>query len=298
MGVWMVFKAVRGLERLVSAEVLYCLMAPLMAARAALKRSGAVTLPRCVAGAEEVYSPRAQRRNDLLNSVVEFFPDRLWAPKWRDRAHFSGIEYLEVARRERRPVVLAFCHFGPYFLLRQWLRAAGFPVATLVKGRSVGRTRMKRVKDRFSPFAEIPSALHVDDELRDAVEFLSRGNPLLMAMDIVVDKQIDVPVDAQWRFRMATGPIRLAMRERADLLPCWIIDEGGWRFHIKLGPPAPREILADDDLSLAGKHLLETMLPDLRGHPEQCSGRMLKFFERIESTSHEFKFSGSRKVIA
>ena len=55
---------------------------------------------------------------------------------------------------------------------------------------------------------------------------------------------------------MATGAIRLAIRHRAELIPCSIIDEGRWRFQIELGRPAPEECLATEtELVSAGKHL-------------------------------------------
>ena len=47
-----------------------------------------------------------------------------------------------------------------------------------------------------------------------------------------------------------------------------VIDEGRWRFQIKLGLRVPAEYLAaENDLIPAGKHLLDEMLPHFRSHP-------------------------------
>jgi hypothetical protein len=184
---------------------------------------------------------------------------------------------------------LAFWHFGPYFLMRYWLRASGFPAATLVEGRSQNRSQMKQLKDRVSPFPEIPIAFGRKDQLRDAIDFVASGNPLLIAIDVLTGKQIDVPVDEHWQFGMASGAIRMAMRYGAELIPCSIAEVGAWRFQLHLGPPVPPQLLASGDPRLPGKHLVAAMLPVLRQHPEQCTERLLKQFTRIPSKdkSHE-----------
>ena len=98
-------------------------------------------------------------------------------------------------------MILAFCHFGPFFLLRYWLRAAGFPAAAMVGGWSRDRPAIKRLKDRVSLFPQIPTVFHREDELREAVEFLQAGNPLLVALDVELGKQIEVALDEQWQVR-------------------------------------------------------------------------------------------------
>lgn len=226
---------------------------------------------------------KRQQRIAGLNTYLEFFPERLGTPKWRDRLEIDGIEYLETARRQKRPVILAFCHFGPYSLLRYWLRAAGFPAATLVKGESKDRTVLRRMKDRFAPFSDIPTAFHRDDELRDAVEFLAAGNVLLTAVDIMNGKKVDLPLDEHWRFWMATGPFRMAMRQNAEMIPCTIIDRGNWHFQIRLGPPVPASLLSSGDEQLVGQHLLDAMLPVWREHPEHFTKEFVRKFHRADS---------------
>jgi lauroyl/myristoyl acyltransferase len=277
------FAFVRRLERLLSPRGLHRFLTPLFAARAAFRhRRPSQPLPGCLGGGEFRTSKRRQRIKSL-NTILEFFPEQLGTPKWRDRLQIDGLHYLETARRQKRPVILVFCHFGPYSLLRYWLRAIGFPAATVVKGQSQARSAIRRLKDRVAPFPEIPTAFHRDDQLRDAVEFVASGNVLLMAIDIMSGKKIDLGVDESWRFWMATGPIRMALRHRAELIPCTIIDQGDWRFQIRLGPPVPASSLASDDPLPAGKHLLAAMLPVWRAHPEQCTKEFLRKFHRADS---------------
>jgi len=215
----------------------------------------------------------------FLNQLLEHLPDRLAEPKWMNRGRIAGLDQVMQARQNGRPVVLAFSHFGAFRLSRFWLRAAGVPAATLHNGRAENRTSLKKLEDELCPFPEIPTSFY-RDQLREASEFLAAGNSLLIAIDHAAGKQISVPVGDGWTFQMATGALRLAVRHRAELFPCVVIDEGRWRFQIKLGRPVPAEYLAAEiDLMPAGKHLLNEMLPHFRSHPKQCSSQLIKCFQ-------------------
>ena len=88
---------------------------------------------------------------------------------------------------------------------------------------------------------------------------------------------VNVPLVDGWNFQMSTFAMRVARSEGAELIPCWIVDEGAWNFRMKLGAPVPREYLVpDSDSDRAGKHLIDEMLPDFRAHPDQCSGNLLE----------------------
>src|SRR5690242_16143366 len=107
-GLGAAFVFVRQLERLFSPDALRRVLAPFIAARVAVKRNHAsLSLPECLGGGSFQITKRQQRKN-YLNTTLEFFPERLSAPKWRDRLQIVGLEYLESARQQKRPVVLAF----------------------------------------------------------------------------------------------------------------------------------------------------------------------------------------------
>jgi hypothetical protein len=115
---------------------------------------------------------------------------------------------------------------------------------------------------------------------------LADGNVLIIAVDTGSGNQMEVPLEAGFRFQMATGALRLAAHEHALLLPCTIVDEGRWRFSITLGRPVPGNFLSDaGNFCLAGKHLLNEMLPCFRAHPEQCSKMLLENFQ-IATPNH------------
>ena len=271
----------RWLERHLTPRTFYSLLRPVFLARSTLNNAFKKTTP-APAVPDFLRTPRTiktrilQRANIYLNGTVEYFPDRLAGSKWMANRQFEGLAHLQEARRNGRPVVLACCHFGPYYLLPLWLRSMGLPAVGLVGGNSAMRTHLARLQDRFILLPELPAAMYLD-QLRELAPFLAAGNLLCMTIDTPTGKQLAVPFCDGWDFQMATGAIRLAIRHQAELIPCSITDEGSWRYRITLGRPVPREYLtAKADWSCAGKHLLGEMLPLFQARPDQCCDAMTR----------------------
>jgi hypothetical protein len=270
------FYMFRWLERRLSRPAFYSIVKPIFLARATLNSAFKKTAfassrwPRFLRVPDPARAARRERMNDYLNHIVEFFPERLAGEKWMKHCRIEGLGPLQLARQNGRPVILAYCHFGPYFLLRFWLRSAGVPVATLVGWKSGHQARVARLKYRFLPFPETP-VLFYQDQLRALTDFIAAGNVVLIPVDSPSGKQITVPFCDGWTFQMATGAVRLAANHQAELIPCSIINEGPWSFCIKLGRPAPREFLATEaGWPRAAKHLLDEMRPAFQAFPEQC----------------------------
>ncbi|HEU6448006.1 MAG TPA: hypothetical protein VFV23_06180 [Verrucomicrobiae bacterium] len=267
--------SIRAMERSLSVENLrrafYSFNGPRAAINCAFKKLKPLPpLPEMFLYQKSARLARQQRASFYLNHLLEFFPDRLTEPKWLGRCKIEGIEPLRDAVRAKRPVVLLSAHFGPYYLVRFWLRASGVPVLELFGGTKKNYTRLMQVKNRLSPFPEIPPMLY-QDQLRELASLLAAGNVIGLMIDTPFGKQMELPFSDGWNFQMATGGIRLAMRHRADVFPCLIIEDGDWRFRIVFGKPVPREFLLENaDWKLAGKHVLDEMVPHFSAHPEQC----------------------------
>jgi lauroyl/myristoyl acyltransferase len=270
-------QVIRRLERRLSPDRLFSVLLPLAVARVAMTR-----IERLPGYFRKSTSPRAQRRaqvNYLLSRMIEFFPDRLTTPKWQGRFQTNGLDYLKEARNKRRPVILVFLHFGTYKLIPFWLRALGIPVVALLGGKSENRSRVKRLKDQFSPFPQIPTVVYQTDQLRKAIELLSAGYVLFVAADMEAAKQINVRLEDYWSFRMATGALRLASHCDAELIPCWMMDEGRWHFRLEIGRPVSVGSMNNgSDPALIGQKLLQEILADARNHPEQCADYLTDCF--------------------
>jgi len=210
-----------------------------------------------------------RRRQKYHNYLLQCFPDRLGRPEWRSCCRLEGLEHLRAARQAGRPVVLAFFHFGPIYIMRQWVRAHGFPAAVFVAGELEARNRLLRFRDRLTPFPEVP-VIFYPRELRALTKFLAGGNILLIAVDMPVGRQTTAETDDGWELNMNSGAARLANRAGADLIPVSIVTEGPWRFRMKFGQPiAGKEIPTGDDQTAANNRLLQAVLPDFKSYPEQ-----------------------------
>jgi long-chain acyl-CoA synthetase len=284
------FEIIRLLERSCGPETIYRWLLPVAGFRTMFKKnSAALRLPPVLgAGAISAGSSRA-RRDYFQNCALTFFPERLAAPVWRERCEFSGLDLLRDCQRQGQPAILAVCHFGPVFLLRRWLQAAGIRAATLVAGRADERSGLNRLKDQVTLFPEMPRVFY-PQQLRELTKFLAAGNVLIIAVDSPAGNQVEIPVDpvyGHFNFRMATGPLRLAARHGARLFPCLIRDEGRWRFRIELGRPVPPAFLsAAPDLKSAGKHVLDELLPRFRACPEQCAKMLVESFRPVTDEKH------------
>jgi lauroyl/myristoyl acyltransferase len=279
------FFVMRGLERLLSPGGFYWFWRPSALVRAALnnafkKPKPLPPLPDCFHFEKTARLARQQRADFYLNHMVGFFPDRLGGPGWAERCRSEGLENIMPAVRNRKPVIVAVCHFGPYYLFRFWLRAAGIPVSELFGGDSKKYTKLMRFRDRLSPNAEIPP-IFFQNQLREMNASLGAGNVIGLMIDTPFGKQIDVPFCDGWTFQMATGAVRMAILHQAELVPCLIVDEGRWHFRMHFGRPVPKEFLtAQPDWNRAGKHLLEEMMPVFQAHPEQCLSDLTRCLKR------------------
>jgi hypothetical protein len=276
------FHIIRFYERICPPQTLYSLLAPVVSLRAAFKKRPAeLPLPVILGVGSIVPGTDKSWYCYYFNCTLSFFPKRLAAPEWLERCSFSGLERLLEVQRQGQPVIIVACHFGPWYLLRFWLRAAGIRAATMIAGQAGERSYLHRLKDQVTLFPEIPTVFY-SHQLREVAKFLAAGNVLVMAVDNNSGNQIHIPVDADFHFRMATGALRLAARHRARLFSCNIKDEGRWRFRVELGRPVPEAFLSDPpDFLLAGRHLLDEMLPGFRACPEQCSKMVLESFQPV-----------------
>jgi hypothetical protein len=283
------FPVMRWAENRFSPDTFYSLLQPFFFARAVINcafkkgRYGA-NRPDFLRVHEPARTARQQRMNEYMNHILEFFPERMAGKKWAGNCSLEGLEHWQSARQNGRPVVLAFCHFGPLLLFRSLLRSAGIPAATMVGKKDGKYSPLKRMKSRLEPLPDVPLRFF-EHQFRAADEFLAAGNALLIAMDVPSGMQINVPLCEGWTFQMSATSVRLAMRHQADLIPCSIVDRGRWQLSVKLGRPVPRELLSEKDGWLpaakhswlpAGKHLIDELVPIFRERPEQCHSELIR----------------------
>jgi lauroyl/myristoyl acyltransferase len=288
----------RALERRLSVRNFYRVLQPLAWIRATLKTAfkekttfkanNHLSLPEFLRVKWSFRLNQRQRMSICLSNVLDYFPDQLATPKWQVCCRINGLDHVQRAQRNGRPVILVSLHFGPYWLTRAWLRSVGIPMAPLSGGTVENRPDFRRRLDKYIPLPGIPTVFFLD-QLRKTPSFLAAGNVLGIMIDNAhVSKQITVPFCEGWTFRMTTGAIRMAIQQNAELIPCVITDEGDWRFRLELGRPVPKEFLdKETDWPRAGKHLLDEMMPHFQAHPEQCEREFILCLQKTPTSSVE-----------
>lgn len=283
---------IQGLARVFPVPVFYWVVFPVAFCRALLHRihqirrreSSTTVLPACLQCDNPAPRPRLPRLPVYFNRLIELIPGSLGQPKWQARCPIEGIERVRLALAQRRRVLLAFPHFSQYWELRSWLRGAGLPVSFYAAAESTARTEARRHKDQWALFPEVPTVFS-SDQLADAIKFVRSGRPLLIAMDGQRGRHLNVPVNDDWTFRMATGPLRIATNHDAMIFPCTMIVEGAWRFRIVIGDPVPSELLVTGKENEAALHLFRQILPHLKRYPDQCRSQFLARFKPAAPSS-------------
>lgn len=283
---WAVFYFLRFAERLLPTNVLSLLLWPPAVAwdLAHLRQRNPLTRWRSF---PESWQPKRWRfllRQGLGLFHAQFlylWPDRLCTARWLSRCRVEGESNVIGSPDEKRGVVLASLHFGPFEVLPYWLRAHGI-VTTSV--RTPGPDSLKSLINyqySLSPPVDVPVFLLTTEMIpvprfAHFRQFLGPDRRLLVMVDVDRGRQEQVPFENRL-FRMATGAIQLAVMANAELIPCLIAETGTWKFAIHFGAPVPRNYLGNvPNMQAIGDHLLAEFSKVITRYPEQCKPRLLR----------------------
>jgi len=189
------------------------------------------------------------RRNAVLVKSFENFGRsfaefallaRLGPEALKERVRIEGIEHYEAARRASRTggVIAITAHFGSWELLAAAMAAHGFPFVAVQKPRASPLLDAIVARYRRAGGAEF---LARGDAARSALRALREGKAvgILYDQDAAKDEGVFVPFFG----RLAStrdGPVRIAMRTRAPVIPIFLHREGeGTRHVARFRAPIP-----------------------------------------------------------
>ena len=164
----------------------------------------------------------------------------------------SGLDHLDEALKEERPVMLVSVHCGHPRLILPILKAHGYPLRQVVaEGRKdlVRRVRWERWRDarpsrqRGIRGRFLRLLLEYDDigaglDVRPILDAFSRDQAVLIVVDgIRTSETVDVPM-LGGSYPFAVGFMRIAMLEKATVLPTYVVEkDGGRRVRLEILPP-------------------------------------------------------------
>jgi hypothetical protein len=212
-----------------------------------------------------------------------FWPDKLRRKRWRHRCQFIGLERLEAALAEGRPVILTTLHYGDMTMLYHWLRSRGIGVAFLSarkrKSLPAFRNRLDSLADRVNGLEGVPRLIH-PDQLWDAQDFLRIPHRVLaIAMERKGERAVTVNGPG-YVIHVSPGALCLADIVGAVVIPCLISSPRCLFSTIRFGEPvADADVANRDRHVLACEHIVHELMSWIAEKPEACGEGLLASIE-------------------
>ncbi len=194
-------------------------------------------------GESERDAVRVRSFENIGRSLAEFaLLERHGPEALRERVRIEGREHFEAARSASKSggVVAITGHFGSWELLAAAMTAHGFPFVAVQKPRA--SPLLDAIVDRYrrSGGAEF---LARGDAARSALKALREGKAVAILYD--QDAPRDEGVFVPFFGRLAStrdGPVRIALRTRAPVLPIFLHRVGSGGTHVAhFRPPVPMQ---------------------------------------------------------
>ena len=240
-----------------------------------------VNLARDAPGYDDAVARTQQRRTSIFESRMQYLRE-YWPGGWQVPIAVEGLGHVEAARSRDHGVILwvAYQDFAS-LVVKKGLCQTGLAVHHLsapAHGLSSSRLGIKylnpivtRIEDRYLaeriPYHENRSARAVaamQRRLRDG---------LVLSITAGVGRRSTVPVpvgDGDLVFPVSLGPLKLARKTGAALLPCYISRARDRSFTVHITPPLDLTSVEDPvaAAAIALRELSERLSPAIAAQPE------------------------------
>ena len=189
-----------------------------------------------------------------------------------DNVVCEGREHLDAALARGRGVIAPGIHMGNFPLIGVWMTAAGYQFDFVMR-----YPHDERVSRRLNHVGRVLEIGLIRDRprlvcLRGCLGSLSRGGTLFLHLDMRAGTTggIEVPFFGR-PYQAFAGPISLALKTRATVLPMYIVRDRGIRHRLVIEPRFRLERTGDKrtDIRTNLARLMRRFEGWVREHPEQ-----------------------------
>jgi KDO2-lipid IV(A) lauroyltransferase len=215
-------------------------------------------------------------------SLLELMKFRfLPLPVARQRIDVVGAENLDAALKNGKGVIIPGLHLGNFPLFPAILAKRGYPIAVIIK-----KPRNRYLAQLYTMMEDIGGVRLIDSRDRklaaeQSLQQLREGGIIYIVMD-QNPPYPDIVVDFfGYSVPSFKGPVVLAMRTGATVLPAYIVYEDGWRHKVIIEKPLPLEITGDNKRDVV--HNLARLMKLFEGYIEQYPGQWWWWHRRWRS---------------
>jgi KDO2-lipid IV(A) lauroyltransferase len=168
-------------------------------------------------------------------------------PAARGRIEIEGKKHLDAMLKKRKGIIIAGLHLGNFPLLAAKLAMEGYPIAVIIK-----KPRNKYLAQLYTRMTNAVGVGFIDGGQRKEAAQQSlrqlRGGGIVY---IVIDQNPPYPDIMVDFFGYAVpsfkGPVVLALRTGATILPAFIVYSNGWRHKLFIEKPFVLESAGDQE---------------------------------------------------
>lgn len=185
----------------------------------------------------------------------------------KGRIEIVGKAYLDEALKRKRGIIIAGLHLGNFPMLALKLALEGYPIAVIIK-----KPRNKYIAWLYTRMtAQIGIGFIDGGERKEAAQQSLRQLRRGGIVYIVIDQNPpypDITVDFfGYPVPSFKGPVVLALRTGAAILPGFIVYSNGWRQRLMIEKPFALEITGDQERDVS--HNLASLIKLTEGYIER-----------------------------
>ncbi len=231
--------------------------------------------PEGVSRAREIRLTRRYFRRTRCDKLFYLMYDRLPRHKVMSRIRVYGRDHLDQGLSRDRGVYLAMSHHGSHHIMGVLLAALGYQV-TGIRDRNEGalRSYMQQTVGPRVPEYSRCQVLYADDFPREIFRCFRERRLVISALDVNRARGSNLRTERVRIFGEArdflVGPIQLAVRNKAMIVPAFLVSGPRFYYRIMIMPPLYAQDPAPETSALVQGYA-DAIAKHIRAYPDHLS---------------------------